>query len=125
MGWTTIEIIYTIINNLAIAWLLRRTDKRAGRSRGLLLSMGLETLLSPTSPALSVIERIGVSALHIGYTLLIAWQPLLVLVTIPLHSVTNLVSLWLLRRSGVLSAVVWILIGAACLLADLGVWGWL
>lgn len=47
------------------------------------------------------------------------------LVTIPLHTVANLVSLWLLRRSTVLSAVGWILIGAASLLAGLAVWGWL
>jgi hypothetical protein len=87
--------------------------------------MGLGNLLSPTAPALSVIERIAVSGLHIGFTLLIAWQPLLVLVTIPLHSVANLVSLRLLRRSAVLSAVGWALIGAASLLAGLAVWGWL
>jgi hypothetical protein len=123
LGWTTIEIIYTIVNNLAIAWLLRRTDERARRSLGLLLAMGLEKMLSPTAPALSVIERVAVSALHIGFTLLIAWQPLLVLATIPLHSVANLVSLRLLRRSAVLSALGWVLIGAASLLAGLAVWG--
>ncbi|HET8907637.1 MAG TPA: hypothetical protein VFN11_11800 [Ktedonobacterales bacterium] len=123
LGWTTIEIVYTIINTLAIAWLLRRTDDRSRRSLALLRSMGLGNLLSPTAPALSVIERIAVSGLHIGFTLLIAWQPLLVLVTIPLHSVANLVSLRLLRRSAVLSAVGWVLIGAAILLAGLAVWG--
>jgi gas vesicle protein len=125
LGWTTIEIVYTIVNNLAIAWLLQRPDERARRSLALLLSMGLGNMLSPTAPALSVIERIGVSALHIGFTLLIAWQPLLVLVTIPLHSGANFVSLRLLRRSAVLSAVVWVLIGAAILLAGLAVWGML
>lgn len=123
LGWTTIEIVYTIINNLAIAWLLQRPDERARRSLALLLSMGLGNMLSPTAPAFSVIERIGVSALHIGFTLLIAWQPLLVLATIPLHSGANFVSLWLLRRSAVLTAVVWVAIGAAVLLAGLAVFG--
>jgi hypothetical protein len=125
LGWTTIEIVYTIVNNLAVAWLLRRPDERARRSLALLLAMGLEKLLSPTAPALSVIERIAVSGLHIGFTLLLAWQPLLVLATIPLHSLANLVSLWLLRRSAVLSALGWVLIGAASLLVGLAVWGWL
>lgn len=123
LGWATIEIVYTIINNLAIAWLLQRPDERARRSLALLLSMGLGNMLSPTAPVLSVIERIGVSALHIGLTLLIAWQPLLVLVTIPLHSGANFVSLWLVRRSAVLAAVVWVAIGAAMLLAGLAVFG--
>src|SRR5260370_27210907 len=32
LGWTAIEIVYTIINGLVIAWLLRRTDEQARRS---------------------------------------------------------------------------------------------
>lgn len=65
------------------------------------------------------------AVMAVGESLLIAWQPLLVLVRIPLHSAANLLSLWLLRRSAVLSAVGWVLIGAASLLAGLAVWGWL
>ncbi len=85
--------------------------------------MGLGKMLSPTAPALGVIERVAVSALHIGFTLLIAWQPLLVLATIPAHSAANFVALRLLRRSAVLTEVVWVLIGAAILLAGLAVFG--
>jgi hypothetical protein len=48
------------------------------------------------------------AVMAVGESLLIAWQPLLVLVRIPLHSAANLLSLWLLRRSAVLSAVGWV-----------------
>jgi hypothetical protein len=124
LGWTTVEIVYAIVNGLAIASLLRRTDERARQARAFLASIGLERLLSQTDPAfgvvtLGVIERFSVSALHIGFTLLIAWQPLLVLGTIPVHSATNFVWLRLFRRSAVLSEVAVALIGAAILIAGL------
>jgi hypothetical protein len=108
---------------LAIASLLRRTDEQARQARALLTSMGLDKLLSQTDPALGVVERIAASALHIGFTLLIAWQPLLVLATIPVHSATNFVWLRLFRRSAVLSEVVFALIGAAILVAGLAAFG--
>ncbi len=123
LGWTAIEIVYTIVNGLVIASLLRRTDEQARQARALLASMGLERMLSQTAPSLGVIERISASALHIGFTLLIAWQPLLVLATIPVHSATNFVALRLLRRSAVLTEVVVALIGAVILIAGLAAFG--
>lgn len=127
LGWTAIEVVYTIVNGLAVASVLGRTDEKARQAQALLTSLytsqGLSNMLTASAPFLGVMERISASALHIGFTLLIAWQPLLVLATIPLHSATNFVALRLLRRSAVLTEVVLALIGAVILIAGLAVFG--
>jgi YhfC intramembrane metalloprotease len=127
LGWTAIEVVYTIVNGLAVASLLGRTDEKARQAQALLTSLyttrGLTNMLTPSAPFLGVMERISASALHIGFTLLLAWQPLLVLATIPLHSATNFIALRLLRRSAVLTEVVVALIGATALVAGLAAFG--
>lgn len=123
LGWTAIEIVYTCINGLALSSLLTRTDEKAQQARALLSAMGLDKALTSSAPGLGVIERISVSALHIGFTLLLAWQPLVILLTIPLHSASNFVWLRLTRRSPVLTEVCVAIEGAALFLLGLALFG--
>ena len=46
-----------------------------------------------------VIERVTVSAYHIGATLLLAWSPVLLIAAVPVHSALNLGLITLLPRS--------------------------
>ena len=98
LGWAGIEVLFTIMTGLALGTLLTRDDEEARRVREVLPPP--PGGFSPSSAWWGVWERVWASALHIGFTLIIAAQPLLVLVTIPLHSAVNLLSLRFLSRWG-------------------------
>ncbi|HEU4649462.1 MAG TPA: hypothetical protein VFS33_10415, partial [Gemmatimonadales bacterium] len=66
---------------------LPRDDERARTARHQIERLGLPL---DASPAWSILERISATALHVGFTLLVARSPYWVLVTIPLHSAVNL-----------------------------------
>jgi hypothetical protein len=51
-------------------------------------------------PCLGVLERVFASLVHIGFTLLLAAAPLLVLLAAPLHSAVNLLALRLTPHIG-------------------------
>ena len=99
LGWGGIEVIYALINGFLIATLLKRTDEEAVKARQTMEEMGL--VRSDLRPIYGVVERIAATAVHIGFTLQLAYQPWLVLVTMPAHSLINygLVSLMRLRIS--------------------------
>src|SRR5215469_16328840 len=123
LGWAAIEVVYAIVTSLVTLSLFRRDDEKARRGRTVLENMGLAKAMLNAPPFMGVVERISASALHIGFTLLLAWQPLLVILTIPLHSSTNFMALFLVRRSVVLMELCVAVIGIVALLAGLGVFG--
>ena len=123
LGWAAIEVVYAIINSFVTLSLFRRDDEKARQARAVLENMGLARAMLNAPPFMGVLERISASALQIGFTLLLAWQPLLVILTIPLHSSTNFMALFLVRRSVVLMELCVALIGIMVLLAGLGVFG--
>lgn len=96
LGWAAIEVIYTAITGFVTLSLVRRTDPEAVQAREMLEAQGT---LSEAGPALGIIERIGASALHIGFTLLLAWSSVMVVVTTVLHSAVNLVLTRMFKRS--------------------------
>jgi hypothetical protein len=96
LGWASIEVLYSIGNGFAMAALAERTDPEAEQARALLPPAAL----SSSSPLWGVVERAWASALHIGFTLMLAAVPLLVLLTAPLHTAINVGVLWLVRRRG-------------------------
>jgi hypothetical protein len=57
--------------------------------------------IEPSAPWWGVLERITASALHIAFTLIIAAQPLLVVVTAPVHSAVNLALLRMARSRSI------------------------
>ena len=103
LGWAAIEVIYAIINSFGVLSLFRRDDEKARQARAMIEKMGLAQAMFSTPPFVGTIERLFACAVQIGFTLLLAWQPLLVILTIPLHSMTNFIALTLLRRSVVLA----------------------
>jgi hypothetical protein len=123
LGWAAIEVVYAIINGFVTLSLFRRDDEKARQARSVLENMGLAKAMLNTPPFMGVVERIFASAIQIGFTLLLAWQPLLVILTIPLHSSINFIALILVRRSVVLAELCLALIGTVILLAGLGVFG--
>jgi hypothetical protein len=68
-----------------------------------------------------VVERAWASALHIGFTLILAALPLAVLVTAPVHSLVNVIALRLAQHRGMLAVSA---AGIAVAAATLGI-GWL
>ena len=113
LGWAAIEVVYAIINGFVTLSLFRRDDEKAHQARAMLNA----------PPFMGVVERISASAIQIGFTLLLAWQPLLVIFTIPPHSSANFMTLFLVRRSVVLAELCVAVIGIVVLLAGLGVFG--
>lgn len=117
LGWASVEVLYSIANGFAVAALAERADPEAERARAMLPPAAL----SSSSPLWGVVERAWASALHIGFTLMLAALPLLVLVTAPLHSAINVGVLWLARRQDFLVvSTVGMVVGGAVLAA-----GWL
>lgn len=123
LGWAAVEVVYTIVNQVVIASLLGRTDEKAMRAKALLAAQGADALITPAAPFVGIYERIPASAVHIGFALLLAAQPLLVLLTVPLHSATNMVYLRLAKRSPFLAEAAVTAVGAAALLAGLHLFG--
>ncbi|MFD0660930.1 hypothetical protein [Thermocatellispora tengchongensis] len=88
-GWAAIEIGYTMVNAVLIRSLLGKTDERSLAALAMLESAGV---LRTDGPAWAAVERTGASLLHIGFTLLLAWNPWLVLVAAPVHTAVNLLA---------------------------------
>lgn len=123
LGWAAIEVVYAIISGFMTLSLFRRDDEKARQARAVLENMGLAKAMLNAPPFIGVVERIFACAIQIGFTLLLAWQPLLVILTIPIHSGTNFLALFLVRRSVVLAELCIVMIGLVVLLAGLGVFG--
>jgi hypothetical protein len=86
-GWATIEVLLIVVNGFAVAGLMTKEDPKSLEARELLAAQGM---LGAQHPVWGVLERVSATALHIGFTLLLFAQPWLVLVTLPAHSVINM-----------------------------------
>lgn len=109
LGWGGIEVIYALVNGILIATLLQRDDEEAVKARQVMEEMGL--LRAGTKPLYGVLERLAVTPVHIGFTLLLAFQPLLVLVTIPVHSLINYGFITMMRRRANIAIILLVLMG--------------
>jgi hypothetical protein len=99
LGWASIEVLYGLIQSWMLHTLSQRTDEKALRARALLESQGMGRSLEPSAPLWGILERVSATAGHIGFTLLLAFNPWLVLLTAPIHSAANLAIVRLVRRS--------------------------
>ncbi len=93
-GWASIEVLYAIANGFALATLAHRTDPEAEQARAMLPP----GVLSSSAPLWGIVERAWASGLHVGFTLMLAAVPLLVIVTAPLHTGVNVGAMWLMQR---------------------------
>jgi hypothetical protein len=101
-GWATIEVVYTLANAIAIRRLLVDPSEKAAEARRVLSSLGFLQYVRNLVPVVGAVERATVSLLHIGFTLLLGWNPLLVFATIPAHSAVNISAMALMRRRAVI-----------------------
>lgn len=88
-GWAAIEVLLIAVNVVALASVLTKDDPKSVEARELLAAQGM---LRQQSPVWGFVERISATALHIGFTLLLFANPWFVLVTLPVHSVTNMLA---------------------------------
>jgi hypothetical protein len=117
LGWAAIEVLYAIANGFALAALADRTDPEAEQAKAMLPP----SALSSSSPLWGVVERAWASAVHIGFTLILAAVPLAVLITAPVHTAINVAALWLAQRRGLLTLSIAGIVLAASILGI----GWL
>lgn len=87
IGWAAVEVVYTVVTGFITLSLMRRTDPEAMEARKLLEAQGM---IRETGPWLGIVERIGATALHIGFTFIVAWRPVAAIGTAILHSATNM-----------------------------------
>lgn len=105
LGWATIEIMYGIIQGFALSKLEKRTDKKALQAKKMMKNMGMDKTLSSQAPFWGIFERIFATAGHIAFSLLLFWNPFSVIVTMPFHSLANLITIKLMKRSFVLAEI--------------------
>ena len=86
LGWAGAETLFAIISGAAILSLIGRDPEREQE----ISLIPMRDLTRSDSPLWGVIERIWRTGLHLGWTLLIAASPILVLVTIVAHAATEL-----------------------------------
>lgn len=113
-GWAAAEIVLVAVNTFAVAALLGRDDPKALDARELLAVQGMT---KPQHPLWGFVERLSASALHIGFSLLLVSSPWLVLVTLPAHSVVNMVAVRLGRSSLAATELFLAVAGAAAVVA--------
>jgi hypothetical protein len=103
--------------------LLLDTSAKVVQARRLLVSIGWLQCVQSLVRVLGAVERAGVSLLHIGFTLLLGWNPWLALVTIPAHSATNLTAVRLMKQpSVILMETIVVVVGAVAFALGLLAW---
>ncbi len=101
-GWGAVEVLFTGVQGVALATLMERDDPEAERVRALIPAPPA-ALQAPEAPWWGLLERVWASVLHLAFSAIVAAQPILVVLTMLLHSATNLalvraVEHWSLRR---------------------------
>ena len=116
LGWATIEVLYALVAGFSTVMILSRGGVGALQLKKRFLDTGLTV---PATVYSGIIERLSATALHIGFTLLLAYHPLLILVTLPLHSVVNVGAITLNNRSALATQTLIALFGVTTLLVGL------
>ncbi|GFN30047.1 YhfC family glutamic-type intramembrane protease [Paenibacillus xylaniclasticus] len=111
-GWAAVEVLFVLINIVAIRSLANRTDEKAMQAKQMLEASGN----IQSSPLWGVLERIWASAIHIGATLIVAYEPWTVVALIPVHSAINFIGVRLAAKSLLRSSVFVAAVGCALLL---------
>lgn len=113
IGWAAIEVVYTTVTGFLTLSLMRRTDPEAMQARQILEAQGM---IRETGPWLGVVERIGATALHIGFTFVVAWNLWAAIGAAIVHSATNLSLIRAFRKNPVATEVA-LLVGGLALFA--------
>ncbi|OBZ10815.1 hypothetical protein A8L34_18855 [Bacillus sp. FJAT-27264] len=114
-GWAAIEVVYVMISVILISSLIKRTDEKAQQAKDMLMAQGN----IQANPMWGILERIWASAFHIGATLVVAYNPWMVILLIPLHSGLNMIAVRLAKTSFVGTSVFIAAVGLITLAAGL------
>lgn len=95
-GWAAIEVVFAVVNGIALTSLQYRSDAKALEAKRMLETTGLRL---DASPWWGVWERLSASAFHIGSTLIIAWSPWTVFAMIPIHTALNVIAMRFMKKS--------------------------
>jgi hypothetical protein len=115
-GWATVEVVFVAINALLIAGLMTKDDPKSREARSILAAQGMMT---PYNPFWGFLERLSAIALHVGFTLMLFANPWLVLITLPLHSVTNMTAVRFAKSHVALTELGLALVSTAVLVTGL------
>ena len=115
-GWMAVEVAMITVNGLMIASLITKDDPKSLEAKAFLSKQGMTQNYGPWW---GVSERFSAAGLHIGFTLLIFAQPWLALVTIVVHSATNMLAVRYVKRSIALTELA--LLGAAIVVLIAGI----
>lgn len=115
-GWAAIEVVIVVVNLIALASLMTKTDAKSMETKQILQDQGM---LTPTNPFWGLLERLSATAMHIGFTLMLFASPWFVLLTLPLHSVVNMASVRLVKRSVAVMELGFLVVSAAVLAAGI------
>ncbi|MET1043680.1 MAG: hypothetical protein ABWX59_06090 [Microbacteriaceae bacterium] len=88
-GWASIEVLFVLMNLLVLARLMTKDDPKSLEVQQQLRDLGMTT---PHTGLWGALERVSATALHIGFTLLLFASPWFVLLTLPAHSLTNMIA---------------------------------
>lgn len=89
LGWAAIEIIYALIQVIGIGVLSQKSDDKAEEAKALMKQMGMDKTMTPSTPFWGALERLSAAGIHIGFGLLLLVNPLILIITIPVHSLIN------------------------------------
>jgi hypothetical protein len=113
LGWASIEVVYTIISGFSTVAILSQGGVGAIQLRKRFADAGQSV---PVTVYSGVVERLSATALHTGFTLLLSYHPLLILLTVPLHSFTNVAAITLNNRSALATQLLIAILGMTTLL---------
>ncbi|WP_167137439.1 hypothetical protein [Diaminobutyricimonas sp. TR449] len=115
-GWATIEVLVVVVNLLVLANLMTKDDPKSLEAQQALRDLGMT---EPQNGFWGALERGSATALHIGFTLLLFASPWFVLLTLPVHSVTNMLAVRFAKTHIVLTELALLAVGALALGAGL------
>ncbi|MCM2534792.1 YhfC family glutamic-type intramembrane protease [Neobacillus pocheonensis] len=119
-GWAFIEVLFAIVNLLALTNLNNKSDEKSLQAKEMLSDAGIKL---DGSPFWGALERVFASGFHIGSTLLIARNPWMILAMIPVHTAYNVMATrLLLKRSIVTTELVGALFGSVVFIVGLFVY---
>lgn len=116
LGWASIEVLYALVSGFSTVMILSKGGVGAWQLKKRFLDTG-QTV--PVTVYSGIVERLSATALHIGFTLLLAYHPLLILITLPVHSLVNVSALKLNNHSALATQMLVALFGSATLLAGI------
>jgi hypothetical protein len=119
LGWASIEVIYAIVQAIALVNLRSRTDEKAMKAKGMIEAQGMGTILQDHSPLLAIVERISATCIHLGFTVLLVVNPFIVLIDMIIHSCINLFAVYMVKKSVLLTELYLFFISAFLLIAAL------